>query len=64
VGKIDRNTPTSGFYEWTGPKAGREPHCFTRQDDKIIGFARLWDLWKNRHTGEDDQTTMPDSSFI
>src|SRR5579863_1243661 len=45
--------PASGFYEWTGPKTDRQPHYFTRQDEKVIGFAGLWDVWKNRRTGED-----------
>jgi putative SOS response-associated peptidase YedK len=45
--------PASGFFEWTGEKTDRQPHYFTRADGAIIGFAGLWDVWKNRKTGED-----------
>ncbi|HLW92588.1 MAG TPA: SOS response-associated peptidase family protein [Roseiarcus sp.] len=50
---VAASSPASGFYEWTGPKTDRQPHYFTRQDEKVIGFAGLWDVWKNRRTGED-----------
>jgi putative SOS response-associated peptidase YedK len=48
--------PASGFFEWTGDKKKgevRQPHYFTRKDGKIVAFAGLWDLWKNKTTGED-----------
>lgn len=45
--------PASGFFEWTGDPKNRQPHYFTRGDGKIIGFAGLWDVWKNPSTGED-----------
>ena len=45
--------PASGFYEWTGDKADRQPHYFTRLDGKLIAFAGLWDVWKNKKTGEE-----------
>jgi putative SOS response-associated peptidase YedK len=45
--------PASGFFEWTGQKGDKTPHYFTRVDGKIIGFAGLWEVWKNRATGED-----------
>jgi putative SOS response-associated peptidase YedK len=45
--------PASGFYEWTGPKTDRQPHYFTRANGQILGFAGLWDRWKDPKTGED-----------
>jgi putative SOS response-associated peptidase YedK len=45
--------PASGFFEWTGDKSARQPHYFTRKDGKIIGFAGLWEVWKNKKTGEE-----------
>ncbi len=39
--------PASGFYEWTGEKASRQPHMFTAADGSpILGFAGLWDRWR------------------
>jgi putative SOS response-associated peptidase YedK len=45
--------PASGFYEWTGEKKDRQPHYFTRSDGALIGFAGLWDRWRDPKTGED-----------
>jgi len=40
--------PTSGFYEWTGEKAKRQPHLFTAANGSpILGFAGLWDRWRD-----------------
>jgi putative SOS response-associated peptidase YedK len=45
--------PASGFYEWTGPKNARQPHLFTAGDGgPILGFAGLWDRWRNQQTDE------------
>jgi putative SOS response-associated peptidase YedK len=46
--------PASGFYEWTGEKAQRQPHLFTAADGSpILAFAGLWDRWRDPATGED-----------
>jgi hypothetical protein len=46
--------PASGFYEWTGPKGARQPHLFTAADGSpILGFAGVWDRWRDPSTGED-----------
>ena len=45
--------PASGFYEWTGPKTHRQPHYFTKANGQILGFAGLWDRWKDPKTGDD-----------
>jgi putative SOS response-associated peptidase YedK len=40
--------PTDGFYEWkaTGAKH-KQPYYFRRIDGKLLGFAGLWERWKN-----------------
>lgn len=45
--------PASGFYEWTGPKTDRVPHFFTAPDGEILGFAGLWESWRNPETGDE-----------
>ena len=38
--------PASGFFEWTGEKANRQPHLFTAAYGKpVLAFAGLWDRW-------------------
>jgi putative SOS response-associated peptidase YedK len=39
--------PASGFYEWTGPKGERIPHYFTAGDGALLGFAGLWESWRD-----------------
>jgi len=35
--------PASGFFEWTGEKAQRQPHLFTAADGSpVLAFAGLW----------------------
>jgi putative SOS response-associated peptidase YedK len=40
--------PTDGFYEWsaTGGKH-KQPFHFRRIDGALLGFAGLWELWKD-----------------
>jgi putative SOS response-associated peptidase YedK len=40
--------PTDGFFEWkaTGGKH-KQPYHFRRIDGKLLGFAGLWERWKN-----------------
>jgi putative SOS response-associated peptidase YedK len=45
--------PASGFYEWTGPKSDRQPHYFTAANGRILGFAGLWERWRDPANGED-----------
>ncbi|RNJ48216.1 SOS response-associated peptidase [Methylocystis hirsuta] len=35
--------PASGFYEWTGTKAGKAPHYFSAPDGRPLAFAGLWE---------------------
>jgi putative SOS response-associated peptidase YedK len=39
--------PVSGFFEWTGPKADRQPHYVSRADGHIMALAGLWETWRN-----------------
>lgn len=49
--------PASGFFEWTGGKADRQPHFFSAADGApILAFAGLWDRWTDSTTGEDRLT--------
>ncbi len=45
--------PASGFFEWTGEKKDRIPHYFTAADRDLLGFAGLWENWRNPETGEE-----------
>jgi putative SOS response-associated peptidase YedK len=44
--------PASGFYEWTGPKAIRQPWYMTSTDGKPLTFAGLYDRWNDPETGD------------
>ena len=45
--------PASGFYEWTGGKGAKIPHLFTAGDGSpLLGFAGLWESWRDRDTDE------------
>jgi putative SOS response-associated peptidase YedK len=37
--------PASGFYEWAGSNAGRQPFYVRRKDGGLLAFAGLWDRW-------------------
>ncbi|WP_428535531.1 SOS response-associated peptidase [Rhodopila sp.] len=46
--------PASGFYEWTGGKADRQPHLFSPADGSpLLAFAGLWERWRQPDTAED-----------
>jgi len=45
--------PASGFFEWSGPKEAREPWFISAADGGLLGFAGLWDRWRNPETGEE-----------
>ena len=44
--------PASGYYEWIGTPAGKQPFYFTRTDGQPITFAAIQDAWNNPETGE------------
>jgi putative SOS response-associated peptidase YedK len=46
--------PADGFFEWTGPKAARQPVWFHREDGGLILFAGLYEYW--RKEGEWERT--------
>ena len=37
--------PTSGFYEWSGPKGKRQPHWIHPVEDELWFFAGLYERW-------------------
>jgi putative SOS response-associated peptidase YedK len=38
--------PVSGFYEWKRDVEPKQPYYIHRKDDDPIGFAGLWETWK------------------
>jgi putative SOS response-associated peptidase YedK len=45
--------PMSGYYEWQDTPHGKQPWYFTARDrSPILTAAGLWDVWRNRETGE------------
>ncbi|MGH2626785.1 MAG: SOS response-associated peptidase [Anaerolineales bacterium] len=38
--------PADGFFEWTGPKAARQPIWYHRPEGGLIMLAGLYDWWK------------------
>lgn len=44
--------PASGYYEWQGTPAGKQPYYFTARDGSPLTIAGLWDEWKDTETGE------------
>ncbi|MBI3955288.1 SOS response-associated peptidase [Candidatus Gottesmanbacteria bacterium] len=43
--------PASGFYEWDKEVKPSMPYWFSVQDEEIISFAGLYDLWADPRTG-------------
>lgn len=39
--------PVTGYIEFTGAKANKTAHLFTRKDGKPIALAGLWDRWQS-----------------
>jgi putative SOS response-associated peptidase YedK len=38
--------PCNGFFEFTGPKARKQPWLFTPRDGGLMAFAGLWAQWR------------------
>jgi putative SOS response-associated peptidase YedK len=44
--------PSDGFYEWGKTERGsKQPYFFQMRDERLFGFAGLWERWK----GVDDK---------
>jgi putative SOS response-associated peptidase YedK len=39
--------PADGFYEWQRTGGKKQPFYFRFKDDRLFGFAGLWDKWRN-----------------
>jgi putative SOS response-associated peptidase YedK len=49
--------PASGFYEWRRQGRGpKRPHLIRRKDGEPIGFAGLWETWRDPSTGDEVTT--------
>lgn len=44
--------PADGFYEWTGRAGHKQPYYINRRDHKPLGFAGLWERWRDRDNEE------------
>jgi putative SOS response-associated peptidase YedK len=38
--------PATGFYEWQGDAARKQPYAVTFPDHPVFGFAGLWERWR------------------
>jgi putative SOS response-associated peptidase YedK len=55
--------PADGFFEWTGPKAARQPTWFHREDGRLLLFAGLYEAWqKERGAWETTFTILTTSA--
>ena len=39
--------PADGFYEWQRTGDRKQPYFFRMRDDRLFGFAGLWERWKD-----------------
>lgn len=39
--------PASNFYEWTGRRGQRIPHCIRVDDRELFAMAGLWETWSD-----------------
>lgn len=44
--------PADGFYEWKSEGKVKRPFAFTLKSGEPLGFAGLWDAWKDPANGE------------
>ena len=44
--------PASGFYEWQGARAPKQPWLIEHADGSPMGIAGLWEDWRDPATGE------------
>ena len=44
--------PAEAFYEWVGPKGGRQPLSIERTDGKLLSMAGLFNYWRSKDAKE------------
>jgi putative SOS response-associated peptidase YedK len=50
--------PAEGFYEWVGPKSGRQPLSIQRADGKLLSMAGLFNYWRSKDAKEPPTATF------
>ena len=63
--------PADAFYEWTrvpgsgGRPVRKQPWCFRAADGSLLGFAGLWEFWRDRRfEGDEEDAPMLRSCTI
>ena len=46
----------NGFYEWMEFNGKKYPHFIYLKDRPLFGMAGIWDIWLDKHTGEELKT--------
>ena len=47
--------PADAFYEWQKTKDGKQPYCIRMTDEAPFAMAGLWEWWRDRNAGEDEE---------
>ena len=50
--------PAEAFYEWVGPKGGRQPLSIERTDGKLLSMAGLFNYWRPKDAKEPPEATF------
>ncbi|MEM9171066.1 MAG: SOS response-associated peptidase [Pseudomonadota bacterium] len=45
--------PADGYYEWITGADGKQPYYISREDEQPIGFAGLWERWRDNSVADD-----------
>ncbi|MEM7611017.1 MAG: SOS response-associated peptidase [Pseudomonadota bacterium] len=60
--------PADGYYEWVAGESGKQPYYLSSRDDRPLGFAGLWERWREPQTQQSLETfsvlTMPSAGHI
>lgn len=56
--------PADAFYEWRREGRAREPWCFRLVDGGLMGFAGLWEFWRERGDEGDDAPMLRSCTIV